>query len=68
MGISIFTLPTKYCGYIYTTTQHIEQDGKMVLEKLKDLDAVAYVRFASVYQEFSSLEEFAKLLSQMKEE
>ncbi len=42
--------------------------GKMVLEKLKDLDAVAYVRFASVYQEFSSLEEFAKLLSQMKKE
>jgi len=40
--------------------------GKMVLEKLRDLDAVAYVRFASVYQEFSSLEEFAKLLSQMK--
>ncbi len=42
--------------------------GKMVLERLKDLDAVAYVRFASVYQEFSSLEEFAKLLSQMKKE
>ncbi|MFN3699103.1 MAG: transcriptional regulator NrdR [Dictyoglomus sp.] len=42
--------------------------GRMVLEKLKSLDAVAYVRFASVYQEFSSLEEFAKLLSQMKKE
>ena len=26
--------------------------GEIVMEKLKDLDAVAYVRFASVYREF----------------
>ncbi|HOJ92511.1 MAG TPA: transcriptional regulator NrdR [Dictyoglomaceae bacterium] len=42
--------------------------GEKVLEKLKNLDAVAYIRFASVYQEFSSLEEFTNLLSQMKKE
>lgn len=32
--------------------------GEYIMEKLKDLDKVAYVRFASVYREFRSLEEF----------
>lgn len=40
--------------------------GMMVLERLRNLDKVAYIRFASVYQEFSSVEEFAKLLSQLE--
>ena len=38
-----------------TTTHHI---GEYIMEKLKTLDKVAYVRFASVYLEFKSLEEF----------
>ena len=32
--------------------------GEYIMEKLKTLDKVAYVRFASVYLEFKSLEEF----------
>ena len=32
--------------------------GEIVMEKLKDLDAVAYVRFASVYREFKDVETF----------
>jgi len=32
--------------------------GEYIMEKLKALDKVAYVRFASVYLEFKSLEEF----------
>lgn len=32
--------------------------GEFIMEKLKNLDKVAYVRFASVYLEFKSLEEF----------
>ncbi|MCP4148223.1 MAG: transcriptional repressor NrdR [bacterium] len=32
--------------------------GELIMEKLKTLDKVAYVRFASVYLEFRSLEEF----------
>lgn len=32
--------------------------GAFIMEKLKTLDKVAYVRFASVYLEFKSLEEF----------
>lgn len=32
--------------------------GELVMEKLKDLDAVAYVRFASVYREFKDVGTF----------
>lgn len=32
--------------------------GEIVMEKLKDLDAVAYVRFASVYREFKDVDTF----------
>jgi len=34
--------------------------GKLVLEKLKELDDVAYLRFASVYKGFGSAEMFAR--------
>lgn len=32
--------------------------GEIVMEHLKDLDAVAYVRFASVYREFKDVSTF----------
>lgn len=32
--------------------------GELVLEKLSDIDAVAYIRFASVYRHFENLDEF----------
>ena len=42
--------------------------GELVMEKLKALDEVAYVRFASVYREFKDIgtfmEEIGKLLKQ----
>ncbi len=34
------------------------QIGEMVMEKLIDLDHVAYIRFASVYREFKDLHDF----------
>jgi len=34
--------------------------GDLILEKLKDLDEIAYIRFASVYKEFSDVKEFLK--------
>ena len=36
--------------------------GDLVMDALKDLDEIAYVRFASVYQEFSELHQFAEAL------
>ncbi len=34
--------------------------GELVMDKLKKLDKVAYVRFASIYKDFESPREFAK--------
>ena len=39
--------------------------GEMVMDKLKDLEAVAYVRFASVYREFTDVNTFAEELSKL---
>lgn len=40
--------------------------GELVMEKLRDIDLVAYVRFASVYREFSDLQQFTDALKQLK--
>ena len=42
--------------------------GKIVLQKLKELDEVAYVRFASVYKSFGSIESFKKELDKLENE
>ena len=39
--------------------------GEMVMEELKTLDAVAYVRFASVYREFKDVNTFVNELKKM---
>lgn len=39
--------------------------GKMILEKLKELDDVAYLRFASVYKSFKSADSFRKEMEKM---
>lgn len=36
--------------------------GEIVMERLQDMDQVAYVRFASVYREFRDIEEFMEEL------
>jgi transcriptional repressor NrdR len=38
------------------------QVGALVMRELKDLDKVAYVRFASVYRSFEDVDEFRQLL------
>ena len=39
--------------------------GEMVMERLKALDEVAYVRFASVYRSFKDVSTFMKELEKM---
>lgn len=41
--------------------------GKIILDKLKEVDDVAYLRFASVYKSFGSLKSFKKELKKMEE-
>ena len=40
--------------------------GELVLEKLYDIDKVAYIRFASVYRHFENLEEFMNEVKKIK--
>lgn len=39
--------------------------GELVMEKLKELDEVAYVRFASVYREFKDVNTFVDEISKL---
>jgi transcriptional repressor NrdR len=41
--------------------------GGLVMEALQDLDPVAYVRFASVYENFHSPEDFKEFVRKLKE-
>ena len=42
--------------------------GERVLKALKELDKVAYIRFASVYREFSDVESFMRELKKLQDE
>lgn len=41
--------------------------GLAILGPLRELDGVAYLRFASVYRSFSSVEDFEKEISDLRE-
>jgi transcriptional repressor NrdR len=43
-----------------------EEIGRLVMEALKSLDDVAYVRFASVYRNFREAKDFHELLGELK--
>ncbi|MGI5841806.1 MAG: transcriptional regulator NrdR [Christensenellales bacterium] len=40
--------------------------GDMVMEKLKNLDEIAYIRFASVYRKFTDAGSFLNILKELK--
>jgi len=40
--------------------------GNLVLKRLRDLDKVAYIRFASVYKQFNSVRQFTNELTKLK--
>ena len=41
--------------------------GEMVIERLRRLDRVAYVRFASVYRDFQGIESFEEVVKDLRE-
>lgn len=43
-----------------------QEIGKAILGPLRELDVVAYLRFASVYQDFSSLEDFEAAITALR--
>ena len=67
------------CGQRFTTYERIEAElrrsgrveipsgeiGEMVMDRLRDLDEVAYIRFASVYREFMDLQQVKREIEQV---
>jgi transcriptional repressor NrdR len=51
---------------VYQVTSELV--GKMALERLQEIDLVAYIRFASVYRQFESIEEFKHELEKLAKE
>ena len=45
-----------------------EEIGKAILKPLRELDEVAYLRFASVYQNFEGLEDFQHAIDELRVE
>ncbi len=43
-----------------------DEVGKAILKPLRDLDEVAYLRFASVYQNFENLDDFQSAIDELK--
>lgn len=39
--------------------------GKMVMQKLKKLDKIAYIRFASVYMDFKDVKDFKEVMKEV---
>jgi transcriptional repressor NrdR len=53
---------------LFSSTEHevtTTQVGEAVMDRLKGIDEVAYVRFASVYRQFKDLNEFMNELKTM---
>ena len=46
----------------------VAEIGELVMDRLKELDKVAYVRFASVYREFGDVAEFRRELEDLMKE
>lgn len=42
-----------------------KQIGEIVMERLKDIDEIAYVRFASVYRQFKDAKQFLKEIEEV---
>lgn len=45
-----------------------DEIGALVLRRLKDIDKVAYIRFASVYRDFNDIDSFVRIISELNEE
>jgi transcriptional repressor NrdR len=58
-------IETYYANKMQTQTTSSEI-GDMVLAALKKIDHVAYVRFASVYKDFTDVESFISIISELK--
>lgn len=63
-AISQMIIQLQAMGEREVPSRHI---GTLAMNVLKQLDKVAYIRFASIYLSFSDIEEFTKEIEKLKE-
>ncbi|AHG73448.1 transcriptional regulator NrdR [Mannheimia bovis] len=63
-AISQIIIQLQAMGEREVPSRHI---GTLAMNALKQLDKVAYIRFASIYLSFSDIEEFTKEIEKLKE-
>ena len=67
----IDAIVTRVTQTVYNSMQEevtTRKIGEMIMEELRQLDEVAYIRFASVYRQFADLSTFLAEMTKMKEE
>ena len=65
-GIVVDEIEAELSGEMVSTVSP-DRIGTMVMERLRKIDTVAYVRFASVYMAFSDVADFIRVISEMQE-
>lgn len=68
-GHAVDDIVTKVESTVFAAVGPIESStiGALVLEGLKELDTVAYLRFASVYEDFEGAKDFEQALAELGE-
>ncbi|MDE7138269.1 MAG: transcriptional regulator NrdR, partial [Ruminococcus sp.] len=57
----------KYYANALTTVAPSKEIGEIVLEKLREIDPISYIRFASVYKDFTDIESFVAAISEFEQ-
>ncbi|MDD7515132.1 transcriptional regulator NrdR [Ruminococcus flavefaciens] len=53
-----------YYANALKTVARSSEIGELVLDRLKDIDPISYIRFASVYKDFTDIESFVAAISE----
>lgn len=55
-----------YCADHLKTVVRSKEIGEIVLDRLKGIDPISYIRFASVYEDFTDTASFVAIISDME--
>ncbi len=55
-----------YCADHLKTVVRSKEIGEMVLDRLRGIDPISYIRFASVYEDFTDTASFVAIISDME--
>ncbi|MCR4794736.1 MULTISPECIES: transcriptional regulator NrdR [Ruminococcus] len=56
-----------YYANALRTVAKSSEIGELVLERLRDIDPISYIRFASVYKDFTDIDSFVAAISEFNE-